>query len=277
MDNDLYTQSFAGQVGITPECLRRIEPLTKLRPEEGGILFRRDGYNTFCGFIHDQRARKSATEYWPNPDFIEPVSIELEDKGFKVNGVVHSHPASFFHYSEGDRQAGASWLRWNELMDEFYIGVMVRNGASRNIGLRVGEMSLRIWKAHRTEPARFDEVEPVLVDSNEAFPIEEEAKSPGEEHPSLKGIDLEEISRSVKLEVNIFEATLADRCLQGLSIKGEDREIIIMLPSEFPLFGPIVLLDFGSLTEQMPFCWSFESTADIGNRLTRLIKMALRY
>ncbi|MBW1996625.1 MAG: hypothetical protein JRJ29_01535 [Deltaproteobacteria bacterium] len=277
MDKELYTQSFTGQVGITRDCLVQIEPVTNLRPEEGGILFRRDGFSTFCGFIHDQRARKSATEYWPNPDFIEPVSIDLEDKGFKVNGVVHSHPASFFHYSEGDRQAGASWLRLNEAMDEFYIGVMVRNGASGGIGLPVGKMNLRIWKAHRKEPARFEEIEPVVVDNEEAFPIKDEHQAPAEKQQFLKGTDLKEISKAAKAKIHVFEANVAGKSIQGLSVKGKDREVIILLPSEFPIFGPVVLLDFGALTEQMPFCWSFESTASISERLSRLIKMALRY
>jgi proteasome lid subunit RPN8/RPN11 len=292
----LDTSTSEDKIFITSDALAGIFATIGSRtPEAGGILMGPIGRDGISDFIFDDQGNATSVTYSPSDEELTSLCEDAAAKaGKEMKGFCHSHPGGYGSPSGGDMTYVRRFFEANPGMMKFYMPILVHAPLD---GSRSGATGRRLKKI-RGKSAK--EAQPpadwtdhlkfyVVYRSNQyvaqLLPVEIAEESEFQEI-EVEDTDVRETA------VNVVHLSLLRRMLCGykvsqsvvringisiacISVTDDETEITVMLPTEFPVMQPSVLITRpGSGSYQYRFCWAIDEKTDLHSRLAELIKTA---
>jgi proteasome lid subunit RPN8/RPN11 len=247
------------------------------RPEAGGLLVGPIGADGISRFHFDKNGSTSSATYSPSHVELTQECEKSAKKGHELKGFCHSHPGGIPSPSAGDLAYVREFFRENPGLMKFYMPILFgtpvpeefarKNGSGRTDWYAV----MRCFVITRENMEHPEEIFLEFCDEADLPEIEtcrEVAPQGVEAGPDISTLQRElpqlEITRS---SVNVDNRTIA--CLVACNSR---VEVLLFLPSEFPVLGPSVLITRkGEGTRQVDARWKIESDLPLAARLIALI------
>ena len=269
------------------------EQIANREPESGGLLMGPPDKDVIAHFQYDEWGSTSVVDYSPDSQKLSEIAQQINDDiGYAIKGVVHSHPEQLSSLSSGDLLTIQKYFEINPSMTYFIAPIVYRDvldNLSPNI-LRLNGRHCNLMIAHVVyrdgleKEKSLNEVTPVEVVSD--FSAVPESYLPFGK-TSLKHNQLftkEVLEKYLREEVKDFKCSkfaLDSKDIYSIQFqlqrKKQEIEVICLLPTQFPLIGPQICVEFASDKNiNFPLAWDIESEESPGEQLGKNLQKALK-
>lgn len=248
--------------------------------ESGGLLLGPIGRDGISHFVFGEKGSVSRVTYSPSHEKLTALCEAAAEKGYELKGFCHSHPG-LPTPSDGDEKYVRQFFDKNPSLQKFYLPILpevpIRGTPGDGNGSKERNWSriIEFYVVHRTSPYHYEKAEIVVTDES-GFP----------ELPTQPNVALSDVLR--RLDIGMLTRLIGDAeitptvveadgfSIGCLSVQGEDVDVMVLMPTEFPVLSPTVIVTrAGEKSVRYRFRWSMESQARPERRLTRLIKAAM--
>lgn len=268
---------------ILPRALRQIKSTVgRKEPETGGILLGPPSRDVISMFIFDHEGSRLATgaSYTPHiPSLQKRVNNLHRRYGYVIKGFVHSHPGSMSSLSYGDLHTIRKYFDDENSLPYFFAPIVWRSSRPtlkrENVGndLDLGfERRLAFHVIHpEDEDPDFSATIPLSEVASEEDvplslrPLRSTATAGARAHPAgaARRPNLERLGSLLKAtEMRELIVPLNGNDLYSIEAQLEDAEILLIFPTEFPLFPPRIMITPRSGAKPFTLAFSWPLTSD---------------
>lgn len=275
-----HPQDTCYQACITQAALSKmVKEIGQWPAETGGILLGpigKDGISQFF-FDHNASNHRQTTQYHPSYEQLTRLCQQQVENDLEMKGFAHSHPGRQFNYpSVGDMTYVGEFFKENPDLNTFYLPIMTGTPFENPILASAQyQAHLHFYVVKRQNPNRYQSVN-IKTTTEAFFPKQSTCYFT---HALVQLVDRvnEQLLPDIEVKACLVEDQGADiRCLSAKPVN-QEKQIILLLPTEFPIIGPSVVIESGGKNEQLPMVWQLDSIISTENRLVKLILSALIY
>jgi len=270
--------NFKSKAYLCPQVLSEIAKTIGRRPAEtGGLLLGPVDKDGISDFIFDDKAKVTSVTYSPSHKKLTQLIKSKKWQGFEIKGFVHSHPG-VPNPSLGDLNYVNQFFHENPSMKKFYLPILPFVPLERLPEENEWPDVLRFYVVERHNSYIYHTAQMIHVNSINDMPTIETEQGKPLFMPDVVGkLDLRYLKNLMgqKIELTASTVEITSRNLNCLLVNSADTSLIILLPTEFPILSPTVLVIENQTEIQYRFQWHLDSKSPVEKRLSLLIKSAL--